>query len=64
MSDTDKELLTIDWQKPGQGIMIFRFKILHEEKSRIFNQTANLSNFQERRREKLSLRKEHRWMLR
>lgn len=49
MLETDNELLIIDWQKSGQGIVIFRFKILHEEENRIFNQTAYLSNFQKRR---------------
>lgn len=45
MSKTDKEeLLTIDRRKSGQRIVIFRFKILHEE-DRIFNQTVYSSNF-------------------
>lgn len=31
MSKADKELLTIDWRKSGQRIVIFRFKILQEK---------------------------------
>lgn len=33
MSETDKKLPIIDWQKSGQRIAIFRFKILQEEES-------------------------------
>lgn len=60
MSETDKEWLATDWERSDQG-SILCFRILHEERNRIFNQVAYLSDFQKRRRqEKLSLRKKHR----
>lgn len=59
MSETDKEWLATDWERSNQG-SILNFKILSEERNRIFNQVACLSDFQKRRREKLSLRKNHR----
>lgn len=44
MSETDKELLTTDWEGSDQS-STFCFRILYEERNKIFNQIAYLSDF-------------------
>lgn len=39
MSETDKEWLATDWERSDQG-SILCFRIVHEERYRIFNQVA------------------------
>lgn len=58
MSETDKEWLATDWERSDHG-RILCFRILYEERNRIFNRVAYLSDFQKRRQEKLPLREKY-----